>query len=88
MRTSLSEIKLIDEYIFNNGTPTDALLFEAMLVLDTGLEERITWQKRTHEIIAQYSRKQLKAEIAAVHNQLFAKPEHRIFRQRILSLFK
>jgi hypothetical protein len=88
MRTSLNEIKRIDEYIFNNGTPGEALLFDAMLVLNPNLPEQVMWQKKTHAIIIEYSRKRLKAEIESVHNQLFVNPEHRTFRRRILSLFK
>jgi len=47
MRTSLNEIKLIDEHIFNNGAPADAALFDAMLVLDPGLAEQVLWQKKS-----------------------------------------
>lgn len=88
MRTSLNEIKLIDMHIFRAATPADALLFDAMLILNHGLDERVMWQKKAHEIIVQYSRKQLKAEITAVHTTLFAKPGHRSFRHRIFGLFK
>jgi len=85
MRTSLNEIKLIDEHIFNNGAPADAVLFDAMLVLDPSLAEQVLWQKNAHAIIIQYGRKQLKTEIASVHERLFDTPT---FRQRILNLFK
>jgi hypothetical protein len=88
MRTSLNEIKLIEEHIFGNGDPSDALLFEAMLVLNADLKEQVTWQKKAHELVIEYSRKQLKIEIASVHNQLFGKPEHLSFGLQILRLFK
>jgi len=88
MRTSLNEIKRIDGYIFGDATPADALLFDAMRILDPGIEQRVKWQKNTHIIIINSSRKKLKEEISAVHRQLFTKPGHRNFRQRILNLFK
>ena len=87
MRTSLNEIALIDKHIFDNGTHEDAILFEAMLILDTNLPGQVMWQKKAHVLVLQYGRKKLKGEIASVHNQLFAQPEYQSFRQRIFSLF-
>jgi hypothetical protein len=87
MRTSLNEIKLIDDHIFDKSTCADALLFDAMLILDPGLSNKVMWQKKTHSLIQQYGRKKLKAEIDSVHRKLFDEPEHRSFRQRILGLF-
>ena len=87
MRTSLHEIKLIDDHIFNKATIEDKLVFDAMLILDPQLDEKIFWQKRTHAAVKQYARKKLKAEIDSVHRKLFSEPKHQSFRQRILSLF-
>jgi len=84
----LNEIKLIEEHILGHEDPSDALLFDAMLVLNAHLKEQVTWQKKVHALVIEYSRKQLKVEIASVHNQLFGKPEHLSFRLQILSLFK
>jgi len=83
----LNEIKLIDEHLFNNGSTENALLFDAMRIINPVLNEQIAWQKHTHKIVQQYGRKQLKAEIEAVHQQLFKEPEHKSFRQRILRFF-
>jgi hypothetical protein len=87
MRTSLNEIKLIDGHLFNRNTTEDALVFDALLILNPGLNEQIIWQKKAHAIIQQYSRKKLKAEIESVHQKLFNSAEHKSFRQKILSLF-
>ena len=87
MRTSLNEIKLIDGHIFNSGLHEDALLFDAMLILDPGLPEKIMWQKKAHAMVQQYGRKKLKAEIEMVHQKLFNEPMHQIFKQRILRFF-
>lgn len=87
MRTSLNEIKLIDEHIFKSGSVEDGLLFDAMLILNPALSNQVIWQKKTHAIIQQYSRKRLKAEIESAHQQLFNEPAHRGFRQRIMRLF-
>jgi hypothetical protein len=87
MRTSLNEIKLIDDYLFNKIPQGDKLVFDARLILNPDLADGLLWQKQTHAIITRYSRKKLKAEIDNVHNQLFKNPEHKSFRQRILNLF-
>jgi hypothetical protein len=87
MRTLLNEIKLIDDHLFNQANTGDALLFDAMLIINPGLKENMMWQKKTHTIVQQYSRKKLKAEIDSVYQQLFTEPAHQTFRQRIWSLF-
>ena len=87
MRTSLNETKQIDDYLFAYAGAADALLFEARLILQPGLQEKMQWQQRTYEIIQQYSRRRLKAEIEAVHQQLFNEPEHISFRRKVLSFF-
>ncbi|HEY5326563.1 MAG TPA: hypothetical protein VIJ27_06150 [Mucilaginibacter sp.] len=88
MRISLNEIKLIDDHIFNQGTHEDALLLDALLILNPALSNQIRWQKKAHTIIKQYGRKKLKAEIESVHRKLFHEPIHQSFRLRILRLFR
>jgi hypothetical protein len=83
----LNEIKLIDEHIFKNGSIEDGLLFDAMLILNPELNDNVMWQKKTHAIVLQYSRKKLKSEIESVHRQLFNEPAHQSFMQRIMRLF-
>jgi hypothetical protein len=87
MRTSLNEIKLIDDHIFNMNTPEDALVFDAMLIINPGLSNQIMWQKKAHALVQQYGRKKLKAEIEMVHQRLFTEPVNQTFRQKILGLF-
>jgi hypothetical protein len=88
MRTSLNETRQIDDYLFKYAGAADAFLFEARLILQPELQETMQWQQRTYELIQQYSRRQLKQEIEAVHQHLFSEPEHASFRQRIRSFFK
>lgn len=87
MRTSLNEIKQIDDYLFKYAGEADSLLFEARLILEPALREKMLWQQKTYDIIRQYSRRTLKAEVEAVHQQLFNEPEHSSFRQKILAFF-
>jgi hypothetical protein len=83
----LNEIKLIDDHLLDTSDPADALLFDAMLILDNTLPEKIVWQQNTHAVIQQYSRKRLKAELEDVHQKLFSERRHKCFRQKIFDLF-
>jgi hypothetical protein len=87
MRTSLSEIELIDKHLLKLDSAPDRLLFDALLILNPEMNNKVFLQKKTHALVQQYGRKQLKAEIENVHRQLFGKVEHQTFRQKILSLF-
>ena len=86
MRTSLNEIKLIDDYLFNTAETGDRLVFDARLIIDDSLPEKVSLQKHTHTIIQQHSRRKLKAEIETVHQRLFGEPRHSSFAKRILNL--
>lgn len=88
MKTSWNELRLIEDYLTAKGEPADQVLFEARLILQPDLKDRVYWQERTYSLIQQYGRQQLRSEIAKVHETLFSAPEHQSFRQRILRLFR
>ena len=87
MRTSLNDIKHIDDYLLQYAGIADRALFEARLILQPALQENLAWQQKTYDIIKQYSRRRLKEEIESVHQQLFTEPEHITFRKKILAIF-
>ena len=87
MRTSLIETKQIDDHFFKYAGEADALLFEARLILEPALREKMQWQQQVYALITQYGRRQLKAEIEAIHQQLFNAPEHSSFAQKIRAFF-
>ncbi|WP_439696401.1 hypothetical protein ACFGVS_27445 [Mucilaginibacter sp. AW1-7] len=87
MRTSLNNIARIEVHLLGSQKPTDALLFEARLLLDDSLQVDVSAQKQVYSMVRQYSRKQLKQEIEAAHEQLFSQPEHLSFKQKITRLF-
>ena len=87
MRTSLIETRQIEAHLLQLSEPGDALVFEARLLLEPELNDKMQWQKETYTIIRQYGRDQLKQEIEAVHQQLFTEPKHAGFRQKIMRLF-
>jgi hypothetical protein len=88
MRTSLNNIKAIDDYLFGYMAPGDALLFEANILLNNDLTDDMKHQQNTYAVIRQYSRRKIKDEIVAVQKTLATAPQHRGFMQRIVNLFK
>ena len=87
MRTSLIETEQIEAHLLQLSNPGDALVFEARLLLEPELQEKMQWQKETYSIVKRYGRYQVKKEIEAVHQQLFTQTQHQSFSQKIRQLF-
>lgn len=87
MKTSWNETRQIDLHVSGNHNTGDALVFEARLILDPAMRDKVLWQKKTYTIIKDYGRAQLKNEIETVHQKLFTAAEHTRFRQKIKRLF-
>jgi hypothetical protein len=88
MRTSLNNIKAIDDYLLNGMAPGDLLLFEANMILNDELVNDVAHQQSAYAMIRQYSRQRIKEEIMAVQETLTTAPQHVVFMQRIASMFK
>jgi len=88
MKTLWNETRQIELHLSGKTNTGDALLFEAQLILDPALYDKVLWQMQTYAIINNYGRTQLKNEIEAVHQKLFTATEHLSFRQKIRRLFK
>lgn len=87
MTTSWNETQYIEAHLLGQHDTGNALLFEAKLLLDASLADKVAWQQRTYTLVTEYSRRQLKSEIETVHQELFNKPMHVGFAQRIRQLF-
>ncbi len=88
MRTSLNNIKAIDDYISGNMATGDKLLFEANLILNNDLVNDMQYQQKTYTMIRLYGRQKIKDEIAAVQKTFTTAPQHQNLIQRIAKLFK
>jgi hypothetical protein len=88
MPISWNDTAEIDKYLGKKTTNGNTLLFEARLILEPDLADKIHWQKQTYTLIKAYGRMQLKQEIELVHEQLFTQIAHTSFSQKIKSLFK
>jgi hypothetical protein len=87
MTTSWNETQLIETHLRGTAQPGDALVFEAKLLLDNTLADKVLWQQKAYHTIQQFGRRQLKKEIEIVHQQLFTQPQHTSFSQKIRRLF-
>ena len=87
MRISLFETERIEAHLLKLSDPGDSLVFEARLLLDAELNEKVAWQEKTYSIVRIYGRDQLKKEIETVHQKLFTQPGHTSFSQKIRRLF-
>ncbi|QIH34328.1 MULTISPECIES: hypothetical protein [Sphingobacterium] len=88
MMTSWNETKQIETHLLGTANPGEALLFDAHLLLDNELADKVIAQQKAYEIVKQFGRKQLKQEIEAIQQILFTQPQHIRFSQKIRRLFK
>ena len=88
MRTSLNNIKTIDDYLLGRMAPGDALLFEANMLLNKELNNDMKHQQSTYAVIRQYSRQKIKDEIITAQKIFANAPQHRALMHRIINLFK
>jgi hypothetical protein len=87
MRTSLNNIKRIENFIEGKMTTADALVFQARLLLDSDLRQQLRLQKRTASIINLYGRKKLRKEIETIHQDIFNIKSDHFLKNRITKLF-
>ena len=88
MTTSWIETQQIEAYLKEKIKTADALLFEARVLLDNELADKVMAQQRTYGLIQQFGRRQLKKEIETIHQQLFTQSEYTSFSQKIKRMFK
>ena len=88
MRTSLTETEQIEAHLLLQTSPGDALVFEAKLLLDDELADKLYWQKSTYNMVKRYGRKQLRQEIESVHHTLFNTSKHKSFSEKIRQIFR
>jgi hypothetical protein len=83
----LNNIAQAEQHLLKKSRPSGSLLFEANMLINDELKSNVAAQQQVYSLVKQYGRKQLKAEIEAVHQQLFTQPEHLSFRQKIARIF-
>jgi hypothetical protein len=87
MRTSLNNIKHIDDFISGKLSPTESLIFQARVLLDSDLRQQVEWHRRTVAIINLYGRKELRNEVEKIHRDIFAVNSDHSLKHRVRNLF-
>jgi hypothetical protein len=84
MRTDLNEIARIDQYLFHQFREEEGKRFEAQLLINYALAEKVEAQRLAHRLIRQYSRKQELEKIEGIYQQLRKEPA---FAQQLKTIF-
>jgi len=87
MRTSLNEIREIEQFLLGRLDGEDALVFEARLLTNPVLRVNTVIQQKIHMLIKVFHRKRLKQELRAIHTDLFTNPEKTEFQKKVLHYF-
>ena len=88
MRTSLIEIKQIEDLILEKGDYSERLVTEAKVLTSPDAAEKVHWQTKSYELIWIYGREKLRKEIMEVEHLLFKKSKYTFFQNIIRSIFK
>jgi hypothetical protein len=86
MRKLLHEVQEIDQYILQAMPDTDQLVFQARMLTDADLQEKVHCQRAAHLLIRQAGREAQREKLAALHSRLWETDE--AFRSEITAIFK
>jgi hypothetical protein len=84
MRSELNEVCLIDWYLFRQLSEEEARTFEAGLLLDSALAEKVEAQRMVHRLIRQYGREKDRHWLDEIYRQLLKETS---FAHRIKTIF-
>jgi hypothetical protein len=88
MRTSLNEVKQLENWLLKQGDPQERLLTEVKILTNTEWKDKADHQRMAYQLVYQYGRAKLREEIRDVEYRLFNAPKHKTFQDRIRSIFK
>jgi hypothetical protein len=70
MRKQLHEIQEIDRYLFHNMSAGHRLVFQARMILEPALKEKVRLQRKTHAFLRWCSRKEKNDALTSVYTRL------------------
>jgi hypothetical protein len=88
MRTSLNDIKVIDDYLLDQLPVASRVAFEARLKHDAMLRLNVFLQQKVYALLKVYHRQKIKQKAEAVHDEIFQGSDHGAFRDSIHKIFK
>jgi hypothetical protein len=87
MRTSLTEIRTMEQYLDGTLPPGDRLVFEAKLITDREWALNTRLQQTLMSILNLFQRKHTRQQVIAIHDKLFNSGEKAAFRSKVTSIF-
>lgn len=75
MRSELDEVCLIDYWLLGRLTEAEARSFEARLLLDDALAEKVAAQRTAHRMLRQYGRRRERSRLEAIYRQLLGEAD-------------
>ena len=74
MRSELNEVYLIDQYLLGRLSKEDEQVFEANLLLDEAIAEKVEAQRTAHRLIRRYARKEERRRLEKIYQLLLDEP--------------
>ena len=87
MRTSLHEIKEIEDFLFENGEHQDQFLTQTKVVIYPEFAEKVKLQSEVYSFIHLHGQSQLRKEIQSIEKELFTPAKNNSFLNRINKIF-
>jgi hypothetical protein len=75
MRSELNEVYLIDQYLLGRLSKEDEQVFEANLLLDEAIAEKLEAQRTAHRLIRRYARKEERWRLEEIYQLLLDEPD-------------
>ena len=75
MRSELNEVYLIDQYLLGRLSKEDEQVFEANLLLDEAIAEKLEAQRTAHRLIRSYARKEERRQLEEIYQLLLKEPD-------------
>jgi hypothetical protein len=87
MRTSLNEIRNIEQYSKGNLSPDNKTALKKRLRCDEAFRLQVFLQQKIYRLLPFYKRRRIKEQAEQLHHRLFHTAEHAAFRESIFQLF-
>ena len=75
MRSELNEPYLIDQYLLGRLSKEEEQVFEADLLLDEAIAEKLEAQRTAHRLIRRYARKEERRRLEEIYQLLLNEPD-------------
>ena len=84
MRSDLDEVRVIDSWLFGQLSKEETQLFEARLLVDEALAEKVEAQRTAHRLVRSYARREERGRLEQIYQQLFREAE---FHRQLTTIF-